>query len=98
MEVRHAGSREARAGAQASRAVLPDGVAARMRDPGRFQPVAFMLHWSPAREARVRVAWERFESYTTAEEILPAAAIHALEAGESVLVLSDGLEIESEDR
>lgn len=70
----------------------------RMRDPGRFQPVAFMLHWSPARVARVRVAWERFESYGTAEEILPAAAINALEAGESVLVLSDGLEIESEDR
>jgi len=69
----------------------------RVRDPGRFQPVALMLHWSPARVARVRVAWERFESYGTAEEILPAAAINALEAGESVLVLSDGLEIESED-
>jgi hypothetical protein len=69
----------------------------RVRDPGRFQPVAFMLRWSPAREARVRVAWERFESYRTAEEILPAAAIDALEAGESVLVLADGVEIECED-
>ena len=57
-----------------------------------------MLRWSPAREARVRVAWERLESYRTAEEILPAAAIAALEAGQSVLVLGDGIEIESEDR
>jgi hypothetical protein len=69
----------------------------RVRDPGRFQPVAFMLRWSPAREARVRVAWERFESYHTAEEILPAAAINALEAGDSVLVLADGVEIECKD-
>ena len=69
----------------------------RVRDPGRFQPVAFMLRWSHVREARVRVAWERFESYRTAEEILPAAAIDALEAGESVLVLADGVEIECED-
>ena len=69
----------------------------RIRDPGRYRPVAFMLRWSPAREARVRVAWERFESYRTAEEILPAAAIDALEAGESVLVLADGVEIECED-
>jgi len=69
----------------------------RVRNPGRFQPIAFMLHWSPRREARVRVAWERFESYGTAEEILPAAALHALEAGASVLVLADGFEIEGED-
>ena len=69
----------------------------RIRDPGRYRPVAFMLRWSPSREARVRVAWERFESYRTPEEILPAAAIDALEAGESVLVLGDGIEIESED-
>jgi hypothetical protein len=68
----------------------------RMRDPGRFQPIAFMLRWSPQREARVRIAWERFESYRTAEEILPAGALHALEAGESVLVLADGFEVERE--
>jgi hypothetical protein len=69
----------------------------RVRDPGRFRPVAFMLRWSPAREARVRVGWERFERYDSAEEILPAAAIEALDAGESVLVRGDGIEIESED-
>lgn len=68
----------------------------RVRDPGRFQPIAFMLRWSPLREVRVRVAWERFESYRTAEEILPSGAICALEAGESVLVLADGFEIERE--
>ena len=66
----------------------------RVRDPGRFQPVAFMLRWSPLREARVRVAWERFESYETAEEILPPGALQALEAGSSVLVLADGVEVE----
>jgi hypothetical protein len=70
----------------------------RVRNPGRFQPVAFMLRWSPQREARVRVAWERFESYRTAEEILPADALSALEAGASVLVLADGVEIESGER
>ena len=66
----------------------------RVRDPGRFQPVAFMLRWSPLREARVRVAWERFESYETAEEILPAGALQVLETGASVLVLADGVEVE----
>lgn len=69
----------------------------RVRDPGRFQPIAFMLRWSPLREARVRVAWERFESYRSAEEILPAGALDALEAGASVLVLADGFEVECEE-
>ena len=69
----------------------------RVRDPGRYQPIAFMLRWSPQREARVRVAWERFESYRTAEEILPARALDALEAGDSVLLLADGFEIERGD-
>jgi hypothetical protein len=69
----------------------------RVRDPGHFQPVAFMLRWSPQRETRVRVAWERFESYRTAEEILPAAVIEALEAGVSVLVRADGFEPEGNE-
>jgi hypothetical protein len=69
----------------------------RVRDPGGFRPVAFMLRWSPQREARVRVAWERFESYRTAEEILPADVLAALEAGASVLVLGDGFEVEGAD-
>ena len=69
----------------------------RVRDPGQFQPIAFMLRWSPRREARVRVAWERFESYRTAEEILPAAVLEALEAGASMLVRPDGYETEGDD-
>jgi hypothetical protein len=69
----------------------------RVRDPGRFQPIAFMLRWSPHREARVRVAWERFESFRAADEILPDGVLQVLEAGESVLVLADGFEVERSD-
>jgi hypothetical protein len=67
----------------------------RVRDWGRLQPVAFMLRWSPWREARVRIARECFERYERADEILPAAALHALDAGESVLVSRHGMELES---
>lgn len=67
----------------------------RVREVGNFGPVGFMLRWSPWRVARVRVAWERFERYATAEEILPPEALHALDAGESVLVQMESIEVES---
>jgi hypothetical protein len=64
-------------------------VRVRVRDPGSQQPVAFMLRSRDCRDVRLRVAWGRFHD-DAAGELVPAEALHALAAGESVLVTHDG--------